>query len=62
MSKVKQQENDHYLKNFLTFLAQDIENNPTHIHPISFDLFNRAQSLVAGIDVDLDTPLCDEDE
>lgn len=62
MSKVDQQENDPTLGKFLSFLAQDIEKNPTHIHPITSDLYNRAKSLVAGIDVDLDAPLSDEDE
>lgn len=57
MSKVDQQENDPTLGKFLSFLAQDIEKNPAHIHPITSDLFNRAQSLVAGIDVDLNAPL-----
>jgi antitoxin PrlF len=62
MSKADQEDNDPALGKFLSFLAQDIENNPQHIHPITSDLFNRAQSLVAGIDVDLDARLSDEDE
>lgn len=62
MSKTDQEHDDPALGKFLSFLAQDIENNPTHIHPITSELFNRAQFLVAGIDVDLDAPLSDEDE
>jgi antitoxin PrlF len=52
---------DPILGNFLNFLAQDMKDNPKNIQAIGSDLFNRAQSLVSGIDVDLDAPL-DEDE
>jgi antitoxin PrlF len=52
---------DPILGNFLNFLAQDMKDNPKNIQAIDSDLFNRAQSLVSGIDIDLDAPL-DEDE
>jgi antitoxin PrlF len=47
---------------FLAFLAKDIENNPQHVQAISSTLYHRIQSLVAGMEVDLDAPLSDEDE
>jgi antitoxin PrlF len=62
ISKAEKPENDPILEEFLSFLAIDIKNNPQNIQAISSDLFNRAKSLVADVEVDLDAPLCDEDE
>jgi antitoxin PrlF len=62
ISRVENTENDPVLENFLDFLARDMIDNPKNIQGISSDLFNRAQSLVSGVDVDLDAPLVDEDE
>jgi antitoxin PrlF len=61
ISRVEDTESDPVLENFLDFLAQDMKDNPKNIQGIGSDLFNRAQSLVSGIDIDLDAPL-DEDE
>ena len=62
LSRVEQTEADPVLEQFLAFLAQDMAGNPQLIQPISSDLLNRAQSLVTGMEIDLDTPLLDEDE
>jgi antitoxin PrlF len=62
ISRVEDTESDPILENFLDFLAQEMTDNPKNIQAISSDLFNRAQSLVSGIEVDLDAPLVDEDE
>ncbi|WP_009630883.1 type II toxin-antitoxin system PrlF family antitoxin [Synechocystis sp. PCC 7509] len=62
ISRADNTESDPILGQFLSFLAQDIERNPQHIRAISEDLVNRVQSLVAGIEIDLDAPLVDEDE
>ena len=56
------EENDPVLGKFLNFLAQDMEQNPQHIQAISSNLVNHVQSLVCGVDLDLDAPLLDEDE
>jgi antitoxin PrlF len=56
------EENDPVLGEFLNFLAQDMEQNPQHIQAISSDLVSHVQSLVSGVDLDLDAPLLDEDE
>lgn len=53
---------DPILGDFLAFLANDIKNNPSHVRSISSDLIKRAQSLVSGVEVDLDAPLDDKDE
>jgi antitoxin PrlF len=55
-------ESDPILEGFLNFLARDIQKNPQHIQAISSDLVSRVQSLVFDVDLDLDSPLLDEDE
>ncbi len=62
LSRGEQAEADPVLEKFLDFLAQDMSDHPQSIQPISSDLIDRAQSLVMGMDVDLDAPLLDEDE
>ncbi len=55
-------EDDPVIGQFLSFMVNDIKNNPTHIHAISSTLLDRAQNLVSGIEIDLDAPLNDKDE
>ena len=55
-------EDDPILGEFLTFLANDIKTHPEQIKPINSALFKRANSLVSGVDVDLDAPLNEQDE
>jgi antitoxin PrlF len=62
LSRGEQAETDPVLEKFLDFLAQDMADHPQSIQPIPSDLLQRAQALVAGMDVDLDAPLLDEDE
>lgn len=59
---VPEMESDPVLDSFLNFLAQDMKDNPRHIHAVNSDMVNRAKSLVDGVDLDLDAPLLDEDE
>ncbi|MCT7969758.1 type II toxin-antitoxin system PrlF family antitoxin [Laspinema sp. D1] len=53
---------DPVIEKFLAFLAQDLENNPQRLTTIDSDLMTRIQSLVEGMDTDLDAPLSEEDE
>ena len=62
LSRVDMYEADPVLDNFLSFLANDIKNNPQHVKAVSHELVARIQSLVADVEVDLDAPLNDEDE
>jgi antitoxin PrlF len=62
LSRGEQAETDPVLEKFLDFLAQDMADHPQSIQSIPSDLLQRAQALVAGMDVDLDAPLLDEDE
>jgi antitoxin PrlF len=62
LSRVDSLEPDPALEPFLNFLAQDIQENPQHLHSLSSELVNRIQSLVANVEVDLDAQLPEEDE
>ena len=53
---------DPILTEFLSFLANDIKNNPKGIQTMSKTLLDRAQKLTRGIEIDLDAPLKDKDE
>lgn len=62
ISRADETEDDPILEKFLDFLERDIEKNPHHVQPITSDLLERVQALIADVDVDLDAPLSDEDE
>lgn len=53
---------DPLLGQFLGFLAQDIARHPERLQPVGSGLVQRIQSLVGGIEVDLDAPLSADDE
>lgn len=55
-------EEDPVLAKFLGFLAQDMKQNPQHIQPIASKTFERVQSLIENVEIDLDASLSDEDE
>jgi antitoxin PrlF len=52
---------DPILGQFLDFLAKDIEQNPQHVHAMSTNLVKRIQSLLGGIEIDLEAPLLADD-
>lgn len=62
ISRSGQTESDPVLGEFLNFLARDMEKNPQHLQAISSELVSQVQSLVWGVDLDIDAPLLDEDE
>lgn len=62
LSRADQNESDPALASFLTFLANDIQQNPQHLKAATPELVSRIQNLVGGLDVDLDASLDDEDE
>ncbi|MEM8674970.1 MAG: type II toxin-antitoxin system PrlF family antitoxin [Cyanobacteria bacterium P01_G01_bin.67] len=62
IARSKAYEEDPILERFLELLAEDIEQNPQHIQPITNETLERVRSLVVNIEVDLDAPLSDEDE
>lgn len=62
LSRAEQDQTDPALDSFLSFLANDIQHNPQHLKAVTPELVSRIQNLVGNIDVDLDSPLDDEDE
>ncbi len=57
-----EEEADPALGAFLGFLAQDITEHPERLRSVDSGLVQRIQSLVGGVEVDLDAALSAEDE
>ena len=63
LTRVSDNENDDpVLGQFLGFLAHDIASHPSHLQWVSSGFVQRVQSLVGEVDVDLETPLSEDDE
>jgi len=62
LSRADQDKADPALNSFLTFLANDIQQNPQRLKAVTPELVSRIQHLVGHFDVDLNAPLDDEDE
>lgn len=58
-AKAGDDESDQVMGAFLSFLANDIKNNPSRVQPIDSGLVARMRDLVGDMDVDLDRPLSD---
>lgn len=55
-------QDDPVLTKFLGFIADDIEKRPQAVRAIGRDWLQGMQSLVEGVEIDLDTKLSEEDE
>ena len=53
---------DPVLGQFLSFLAHDIASHPQRLQALDSGLVHRIQSLVGGLEVDIDAPLSADDE
>jgi len=53
---------DAALASFLDFLARDIAEHPERLQALDAAFVQRIQSLVGGVDLDLDAPLSADDE
>lgn len=62
MSQLTVRETDPELESFLEFLAKDLAERPELLLPLRADFVERVQALVAGVEVDLDAKLLEEDE
>ncbi len=62
ISRADQDENDPVLSQFLSFLAKDISQNPKNVSSLGSDLVERIRPLVSSVEIDLNTPLSDEDD
>lgn len=56
------EDDDPVLGQFLGFLAHDITRHPERLRSVDTGLVHRLQSLVGGIEVDLDAALSADDE
>lgn len=55
-------EDDPVLRQFLSFLADDIAKHPERVQTIDSALLARIQLLVGQVEVDMDAPLSADDE
>ncbi len=62
ISRANRTEEDPVLAKFLTFLANDMNQNPQNVRAIDANLLDRVRPLVMNVEIDLDRPLSDEDE
>jgi antitoxin PrlF len=62
LSRAEQNEEDPALNAFLSFLGDDIQNHPKRIKALSASMKSKVDSLIDDVELDLDAPLCDEDE
>ena len=63
MSRVTQtEEEDPVVRQFLSFLTQDLAKQPERIKTINPDFVDRIQSLVRGVEIDFEMPLSEADE
>ena len=53
---------DPVLGHFLGFLAQDLAQHPERMQVVGASLHRHIESLVGGMEVDLDAPLAKDDE
>lgn len=62
LSRADEDETDPVLEQFLSFIASDMKNNPQHVQAVGKDLVEKVDLLVSDTQIDLDSPLFDEDE
>ncbi|MCU7920456.1 MAG: type II toxin-antitoxin system PrlF family antitoxin [Candidatus Thiodiazotropha sp. (ex Epidulcina cf. delphinae)] len=62
LTRVDDSEADPLIGQFLGFLAKDIAKHPQHVHALSTDLAERVQSLVGDVEIDLESPLPDDNQ
>lgn len=61
LSKIEENQYDPIIDNFLDYIAEDIRKNPQHLTSINQTLLNRIESLVTGVEFDLNEMLLDEE-
>lgn len=57
ISKIDETQNDPIIDNFLSFMADDLRQNPQHLTSINKTLLNRIESLVTDVAFNLDESL-----
>lgn len=62
LSRAEQSESDPVLTQFLSFIEDDISQNPKNVSALDSELVERVRPLVSDVEFDLDSPLSEEDE
>lgn len=62
LSRVEPTQSDPVVESFLAFIANDMQKHPEKLQPLTASMRDRVELLTAGIELDLDAPLTDEDE
>ena len=62
LSRSEQSDGDLALNAFLEFLGNDIQAHPENIQALTPDMKQTVDTLIQGVDIDLDVPLNDEDD
>lgn len=62
ITRVEDEQNDLVIEAFLSFLAKNIQKTPQIVMPLNRELSQRIQSVISGVEFDLNEPLSDEDE
>lgn len=57
----EEEEQDPVVASFLHFLEKDMQNNPQRLRSLSPEKLARARELTAGMDLDIDAEITDED-
>ncbi|KKO47582.1 regulator [Arsukibacterium sp. MJ3] len=60
MQRAEAVDADPVLEQFLSFLAVDMQQHPEKLQPLTASMRQSVASLVADVNIDLDTPLPDE--
>ena len=55
-------EDDLILESFLSFLANDMQQHPDKLQPLTSSMCRSAESLVESVEIDFGAPLIYEDE
>ncbi|MGK0269821.1 MAG: antitoxin PrlF [Cocleimonas sp.] len=55
-------EEEPILESFLSFLANDMQQHPEKLQPLTASMCRSAESLVESVEIDFGSPLIEEDE
>lgn len=62
LSRVEPTQSDPVVESFLAFVANDMQKHPERLQPLTASIRDRIDSLTAGVEIDLEAQLTDEDE
>ena len=62
LSRVEPSESDPVMEQFLAFVANDMQNCPERLQPLTASMRDEVESITTGLELDLDKKLSSEDE